>query len=75
VPIQKLNSSSPGGGELRVGGGEKDILESYKNTGVTILKNFFDYSCEQKLDDAAYIPVVRAIINGIQETMLSSNIA
>jgi len=47
---------------------------NYENIGMAILKNFFDYYCEQKLDDAEYVRVVKVIINGVQESMLSSDI-
>jgi len=30
-------------------------MGNYENIGMTILKNFFDYYCEQRLDDAEYI--------------------
>ena len=49
--------------------------DNYENIGIAILKNFFNYYHEQRLDDAEYIPVVKIIINGIQESMLSSGIA
>jgi len=49
-------------------------MDDYENIGISILKNFFDYYCEEKLDDAEYIPVVKVIINGIQESMLSSGV-
>ena len=50
-------------------------MGNYENIGISILKNFYDYYCAQKLDDAEYIPVVKVIINGIQESMLSSGVA
>ena len=50
-------------------------MGNYENIGMTILKSFFDYYCEQKLDDAEYVRVVKVIIDGIQESMLSSDIA
>ena len=50
-------------------------MENYENIGISILKNFYDYYCEQELDDAEYIPVVKVIINGIQESMLSLDVA
>jgi len=50
-------------------------MGDYENIGISILKNFFDYYCAQDLDDAEYIPVVKVIINGIQESMLSSGVA
>ena len=46
-------------------------MGNYENIGMTILKNFFDYYCEQRLDDAEYVRVVKVIINGIQESMPS----
>jgi len=49
-------------------------MGDYENIGISILKNFYDYYCAQKLDDAEYIPVVKVIINGIQESMLSSGV-
>ena len=49
--------------------------DNYENIGIAILKNFFDYYREQTLDDEDYIPVVKVIINGMQESMLSSGIA
>jgi hypothetical protein len=50
-------------------------MGNYENIGMTILKNFFDYYCEQRLDDAEYIRVVKVIINGIQESMLSLGVS
>ncbi len=50
-------------------------MGDYESIGVSILKNFYDYYCAQKLDAAEHIPVVKVIINGIQESMLSSNVA
>lgn len=50
-------------------------MGNYENIGMIILKNLFDYYCEQKLDNAEYIRVVKVIINGIQKSMLSSEIA
>ena len=54
---------------------ENDIVGNYESIGISILKNFYDYYCAQELDDAEYLPVVNVIINGIQESMLSSNVA
>jgi len=48
--------------------------DNYENIGIAILKNFFNYYHEQRLDDTEYIPVVKIIIDGIQESMLSSGI-
>ena len=50
-------------------------MEVYENIGISILKGFFEYYEEAKLDDVEYIPVVKVIINGIQESMGSSNLA
>jgi len=50
-------------------------MENYEKIGMSILKNFFDYYREERLDDAEYVSVVKVIINGIQESMLSSNVA
>jgi len=50
-------------------------MGDYENIGISILKSFYDYYCTQDLDDADYIPVVKVIINGIQESMLSLGVA
>ena len=48
--------------------------DNYENIGIAILKNFFDYYREQTLDDEDYIRVVKVIISGMQESMLSSGV-
>ena len=50
-------------------------MGNYENIGMTILRDFFDYYCEQRLDDAEYVRVVKVIINGIQESMLSLGVS
>ncbi|MBL7174444.1 MAG: hypothetical protein ISS66_01345 [Desulfobacteraceae bacterium] len=49
-------------------------MDNYQNIGMSILKNLFDFYCEKKLDDEEYIPVVKIIIKGIQESMPASNV-
>ncbi len=49
-------------------------METYINIGKSILSDYFDFYCQQSLDDAEYIPVVRVIIEGILKAMISVNI-
>jgi hypothetical protein len=44
----------------------------YLKIGRSILRNYFDYSIKNSMDDAEYIPTVRVIIEGIIEEMRSS---
>ena len=48
-------------------------MNSYFNIGEAILKKYFDHNCKNAIDDTEYIPIVKVIIQGIEESMLSSN--
>jgi len=48
-------------------------MNDYIKIGETILKKYFDHNCKNSLDDAEYIPIVKVIIQGIEESMLSAN--
>lgn len=49
-------------------------MNNYIKVGETILQKYFDYYFKHSLDDAEYIPVVKVIIEGIEESMFSANI-
>ncbi len=49
-------------------------METYINIGKSILGDYFDFYCQQSLDDAEYIPTVRVIIEGILKAMIAANI-
>ena len=40
-------------------------MNTHINIGKVILQDYFDFYCEQKLDDEEYVPVVKIIINPI----------
>ena len=46
-------------------------MNTHLNIGKAILHDYFDFYCEQTLDDAEYIPVIKIIINGIRKSMVS----
>ncbi len=45
------------------------MMQRHINIGKSILNDYFDFYCEQMLDDADYIPVIKVIINGISKAM------
>ena len=48
-------------------------MDTYLNIGKSILQDYFNYYCEESLDDAEYIPVVKVIIDGITKSMDSEH--
>lgn len=50
-------------------------MRIYENIGMSVLSKFLDYYEEAELYDLQYIPVVKVIVNGIRESMLSANLA
>ena len=46
-------------------------MNTHLNIGKAILHDYFDFYCEQTLDDAEYILAVKIIINGIAKSMAS----
>ena len=48
-------------------------MQTHLNIGKSILRDYYDFSCEKSLDDAEYIPVVRIIIEGIVKAMSAEN--
>jgi hypothetical protein len=49
-------------------------MNNYIKVGESILNKYFDHNCKNSLDDAEYIPIVKIIIHGIEESMLTENI-
>lgn len=48
-------------------------MNDYIRIGEAILKKYFDHNCKNSLDDAEYIPIVKIIIQGIEESMLADS--